>query len=95
MSLLPASILYLSVSKQVELPSLRPVQGCSVPPYPIPSIRSAVSGIVNNKLTICGGEWVNIVTNNNNNYSQDMMVETLYPSVTPWTMASGGCSSQS
>ena len=51
------SILYLSESALVWLPSLLPVEGCSVPPYPIPSLYAAVSGIVDNKLTICGGEW--------------------------------------
>ena len=51
------SILYLSESALVWLPSLLPVEGCSVPPYPIPSLHAAVSGIVDNKLTICGGEW--------------------------------------
>ena len=93
-SLFPANILYLSESKLVELPSLLPVQGCSVLPYPETPLYNSVSGLVNNKLIICGGQMIDTLANNNNNYLQEMLVNImLYPSVTPWTMASGGCSS--
>ena len=64
------NILYLSDTKMVMLPSFQAVQGCSVPPYPVTSLRYyAVSGIVNGKLIICGGKLINNIDNTNNTNS--------------------------
>ena len=51
------NISYLSDAKMVRMPSFEPVLGCPVPLYPLTSLYGAVSGIVNNKLVICGGQF--------------------------------------
>ena len=53
-----ANIVYLNNDKQVELPSGEPVQGCSVPPLPIPNLYDAQAGVVNNTIIICGGDYI-------------------------------------
>lgn len=55
----PRTMLFLSDSKVVSVPSFQAVAGCPLPPYPEGEVYSAVTGIVNNRLFVCGGKGVN------------------------------------
>ena len=52
------NLMYLGDTDLVEVPSFQTAPDCPVPPYPVAGVGDAVSGIVNGKVTICGGKCV-------------------------------------